>query len=223
MRSILVAGFISFLVSIFGTPWVIRFLTRYGIGQEIRTDGPTTHQSKRGTPTMGGVLIIAATIAGFAAALLADFGAKRLGLVSESRGPSKGALLLLGLFVALGALGFVDDFISVRRQRSLGLDTKAKLVAQFVIAVTFALLALRLKNARNQTPDTILSFPRGSWALPIGVVGFVVLVYLIVTATSNAVNLTDGLDGLATGTSVMVLISYTLIGFWEFRHACIGA
>ena len=223
MRSILVGGFVSFLISIFGTPLAIRALTKRGIGQEIRADGPTSHHSKRGTPTMGGLLIIGATIIGFAIALLADFIAHKLGVVTESRGPSAGALLLLGLCVALGALGFVDDYIKVRRQRSLGLDTKAKLIAQLLIAVTFAGLALRLKNDKGVTPETILSFPRGSWALPLGVVGFVLLVYVIVTAASNAVNLTDGLDGLATGTSVMVLISYTLIGFWQFRHACMGA
>ncbi len=223
MRSILVAGFISFLVSIFGTPWAIRALNRLGIGQEIRSDGPTSHHSKRGTPTMGGLLIIGATIIGFAGALFVDYVAARLGFVNESREPSAGALLLLGLFLALGAVGFIDDYIKVRRQRSLGLDTKAKLLAQLVIAIVWAVLALRLKNARGLTPETSLSFPRGSLALPLGVVGFVILVYVIVTATSNAVNLTDGLDGLATGTSVMVLISYTLIGFWQFRHACFGA
>ncbi len=211
MRSILVGGFVSFLVSIFGTPFAIRALTKRGIGQEIRADGPTSHHSKRGTPTMGGLLIIGATIVGSVVALLVDL-----------RGPSAGALMLLGLFVALGALGFVDDYIKVRRQRSLGLDTKAKLIAQLVIAVSFAVLALQLKNDKGLTPETTLSFPRGAWALPLGVIGFVILVYVIVTATSNAVNLTDGLDGLATGTSVMVLISYTLIGFWQFRHACIG-
>ncbi len=223
MRSVLVAGFVSFLVSIFGTPFAIRMLTKRGIGQEIRADGPTSHHSKRGTPTMGGLLIIGATLAGFSAALLADFVAARLGLIGVSRGPSASVLLLIGLFVALGAVGFLDDYIKVRRQRSLGLDTKAKLVAQLLVAVTFAVLALRFRAASDATQaDTSLSFPRGFWELPLGAVGFVLLVYLIVTATSNAVNLADGLDGLATGTSVMVLISYTLIGFWQFRHPCSG-
>jgi len=221
VRTILVAGFVSFLVSIFGTPWAMRLLIKRGIGQEIRADGPTSHHSKRGTPTMGGLLIIGATMTGFVAALLADLVAARLGWIKVSRAPSASALLLLGLFVALGAVGFVDDYVKVRRQRSLGLDTKAKLVAQLVIAIGFAVLALRLRATGGMSPGVpSLSFPRGFWELPLGAVGFVILAYVIVAATSNAVNLADGLDGLATGASVMVLISYTLIGFWQFRHPC---
>ncbi len=210
MRFILAAGFLSFLISIFGTPWAIRLLTRRGIGQEIRADGPTSHQTKRGTPTMGGLVIIAATVLGYVLSHLA------LGF-----GPTASAVLLLGLFVSLGAVGFVDDYIKVRKRRSLGLDTKAKLIAQLVIAVLFALLALQFRDARGVAPaSTHLSFARDISWLPLGAVGFVILAYVIVTAASNAVNLTDGLDGLATGTAVMVFIAYTLIAFWQFRHQC---
>ena len=139
----------------------------------------------------------------------------------DERGPTASALLLLGLFVALGAAGFVDDYIKVRKQRSLGLDTKAKLAAQLVIAVAFALPALLFKNASGVAPaSTKLSFARDISWLPLGAVGFVILAYVIITAASNAVNLTDGLDGLATGTAVMVFITYTLISFWQFRHLC---
>ncbi len=221
MRSILIGGFISFLISIFGTPVAIRTLTRRGIGQEIREDGPTSHHSKRGTPTMGGLIIIGATLAGyFVGHLIALLSRGRDSTLTAGR-PSVSALLLLGLFVALGLIGFTDDLIKVRRQRSLGLDTKAKLIAQLVIAVTFAVLALRFKDKTGAAPaSTHLSFAYDIPWLPLGAVGFVLLAYVIVTATSNAVNLTDGLDGLATGTSVMVFVGYTLIAFWQFRHLC---
>lgn len=216
MRSILIGGFTSFLLAILGTPLAIRLLIRYGIGQEIRADGPTTHLLKRGTPTMGGLLIIGTTVGGY---LLAHLVAMLLG----GHGPTPSALLLLGLFVALGSVGLVDDLVKVRRQRSLGLDTKAKLAAQLVIAVAFAVLAVKLKTSSGGAPaSTHLSFMRDISWLPLGTVGFVLLAYLIVTAASNAVNLTDGLDGLATGTSVMVFIAYTLIAFWQFRHPCVG-
>jgi phospho-N-acetylmuramoyl-pentapeptide-transferase len=223
VKFILVAGFASFLVSILGTPWAIRVFTRNGIGQEIRADGPTSHQTKRGTPTMGGLVIIAATVLGYFVAHLALLllSLTQSDPTAEDRGPTASALLLLGLFVALGAVGFVDDYTKVRKQRSLGLDTKAKLIAQLVVALAFALLALQFRNADGVAPaSTQLSFARDISWLPLGAVGFVILAYLIITAASNAVNLTDGLDGLATGTAVMVFITYTLISFWQFRHQC---
>ncbi len=214
MRSILVAGFVSFLLAIFGTPLAIRWLTRRGIGQEIRDDGPTSHHSKRGTATMGGLVIIGATVAGYATAHLVL-------ALTNGQGLTASAVLLLGLFVALGLVGFADDYIKVRHRRSLGLDTRAKLLAQLVIAVGFAVLALQFRNARGIRPaSTDVSFLRDIPWLPLSSIGFVALAYLIVTAASNAVNLTDGLDGLATGTAVMVFIAYALIAFWQFRHQC---
>jgi len=226
VKFILVAGTVSFLTSIFGTPWAIRVLTRRGIGQEIRADGPTTHLTKRGTPTMGGLVIIAATVIGYVVAHLALVALSLVqsqSATAADRGPTASALLLLGLFIALGAVGFVDDYTKVRKQRSLGLDTKAKLIAQLVIAVVWALLALEFRNDHGVAPaSTHLSFARDISWLPLGAVGFVILAYLIITAASNAVNLTDGLDGLATGTAVMVFISYTLMSFWQFRHQCLA-
>lgn len=225
MKFILVAGLVSFLISIFGTPWAIRVLTQRGIGQEIRADGPTTHHTKRGTPTMGGLVIIAATVLGYVIAHLAIVVVSLVQSSTstiEERGPTASAMLLLGLFVALGAVGFVDDYTKVRKQRSLGLDTKAKLIAQLFIAVAFALLVLQFRNSAGVAPaSTHLSFARDISWLPLGAVGFIILAYVIITAASNAVNLTDGLDGLATGTAVMVFITYTLISFWQFRHQCV--
>lgn len=214
MSSLILGGFAAFILSILGTPVAIRFFTRRGIGQEIRADGPTSHHSKAGTPTMGGIVIVAATVLGYAVAHLFVLG-------RPGRGPSAAGLLVLGLFVLLGAVGFVDDYIKVRKRRSLGLNETAKLTLQLTISVVFAVLALHFRNKFGMTPgSTHISVLRDVTWLSIGGVGFVILAVLIISATSNAVNLTDGLDGLATGTSVMVFIAYALIAFWQFRHQC---
>ncbi|MEC9051542.1 MAG: phospho-N-acetylmuramoyl-pentapeptide-transferase, partial [Actinomycetota bacterium] len=110
MRAILLAGGISLLISLIGTRYAIRQFTKMGYGQEVRDDGPTTHHVKRGTPTMGGVVLIGASVVGY-------FAAK---IITVST-PSASALLLLLLFVGTGLVGFLDDFIKIYKQRSLGL------------------------------------------------------------------------------------------------------
>ena len=213
MKGILVAGGVALAVSILLTPYLIRFFARHGFGQEIRAEGPASHQSKRGTPTMGGVAILIAIWAGFLASHV---------MSSENGGPSASAWLVLLLTTALGLVGFLDDFIKLRRQRNLGLNKTSKLVGQLVTAVIFAILALRLANSAHITPASVrLSFVRDILVLSLGTVGFVVFCYLVVSAWSNAVNLTDGLDGLAAGTSAMVLATYVFIGFWQYRHDCL--
>jgi len=212
MRAILLGGGLALLVSLLGTRVAIRRFTQWGYGQEIRDDGPTSHHTKRGTPTMGGVVIIAATLIGY-------FGAK---LITMSA-PSASAWLLLFLFVGMGLVGFLDDFIKISKQRSLGLRSKAKMIGQTVIAVVFGFLALSpmLEDDNGRTPASEkVSFLREiDWlALPVAVA--IVLIVLIVTATSNAVNLTDGLDGLATGASVMVFGAYMLVNIWQNNQFC---
>ena len=212
MRAILLGGGLSLLISLLGTRYAIRVLASKGYGQEIRDDGPTTHHTKRGTPTMGGIVIILATVIGY-------FAAKALTMQL----PSASAMLLLFLFVGLGTVGFLDDFIKISRQRSLGLRSRAKVIGQTVVAVTFGVLALSpmLADDRDKTPASPhLSFIRDfdSWTLP--TVAVVVLIWLIVTGTSNAVNLTDGLDGLATGACTMVFGAYTLVNVWQNSQSC---
>jgi phospho-N-acetylmuramoyl-pentapeptide-transferase len=212
MRAILLGGGLALLISLIGTRFAISVFTRWGYGQEIRDDGPTTHHTKRGTPTMGGVVIILATVIGY-------FAAK---LITMSM-PSASALLLLFLFVGMGLVGFLDDFIKISKQRSLGLRSKAKMVGQTVVGLAFGILAVSpaLADDREKTPASLhLSFIRDfdSFALPAVVV--VVLIWLIITATSNAVNLTDGLDGLATGACVMVFGAYTLVNIWQNNQSC---
>jgi phospho-N-acetylmuramoyl-pentapeptide-transferase len=210
VRGVFIAAGVALAVSILLTPYLIRFFGRQGFGQEIRAEGPQSHQAKRGTPTMGGVAILLAVWLGYLASHLFT------GLPITAS-----ALLVLFLTTALGIVGFLDDFIKLRRQRNLGLNKTSKLVGQLVTAVVFGVLAVRFANEDGLTPaSTNLSFVRDIAVLSFGVVGFVVFGYLVIAAWSNAVNLTDGLDGLAAGTSAMVLATYVIISFWQFRNAC---
>jgi phospho-N-acetylmuramoyl-pentapeptide-transferase len=215
VRSVLVAALTALVISLLGTPLVVRLFRRRGYGQEIREDGPSSHATKRGTPTMGGSVIILATLLGYGVAHL-------LVIDQPGRGPTASGLLVLGLMTGLGVVGFLDDFIKIRKQRSLGLTAAAKFFGQLVVGLGFAIGALQFENADGLTPaSTNLSFVRDYETLALGTAGFVVFAYLMVTATSNAVNLTDGLDGLATGTSVMVFASYVIIAFWQFGNSCV--
>ncbi len=209
MRGVLIAAAVALFVSLFGTPLAIKTFVRRGYGQLIRDDGPTSHHTKRGTPTMGGAVIILAALIGYALA-------KILTLTP----PTASGLLVLALMTGLGVVGFIDDFIKISKQRSLGLRAKAKLAGQTAVAVAFAILALQFTDDRGLSPASDhLSFIRDT-AIYLGPVLFVVWAYIMIAGTSNGVNLTDGLDGLATGTSVMVFASYILIGIWQFGQSC---
>ena len=212
MRAILLGGGFALLFSLLGTRVAITQFTRIGYGQEIRDDGPTSHHTKRGTPTMGGVAIVLSAVLGY---LLAK-------LITQDV-PSASAMLLLFLFVGMGMVGFIDDFIKIYKQRSLGLRSKAKFIGQTVIALVFGGLALSpmLEDDRGQTPASdAVSFIRDIEWLTLPALLVMVLIWLIVTATSNAVNLTDGLDGLAAGSSMMVFGAYTLVNIWQNNQWC---
>jgi phospho-N-acetylmuramoyl-pentapeptide-transferase len=214
VKTILIAAVFSLMTSILCTPMVVVYFRRRGFGQEIRIDGPQTHLVKRGTPTMGGVAIIGSTVIGYAVAHV-------IIAVRGGGGPNASGLLALFLMVGLGAVGFVDDLIKIRRQRSLGLRARAKFTGQLIVTVAFAILALQDPNRFGLTPaSTHISYVRDIATLSVGSVGFVVLAYLIISATSNAVNLTDGLDGLAAGSAAMVFGAFTLISFLQFRNPC---
>ena len=211
----LVAALTALIVSLLCTPAVVRLFRRRGYGQEIREDGPSSHATKRGTPTMGGVVIVGATLIGYAVAHL-------LVLNQPGRGPTASGLLVLGLMTGLGLVGFLDDFIKIRKQRSLGLNAASKFLGQLIVGVAFAVAALQFRNPAGLTPASMnLSFVRDYTAVGLGTVGFVIFAYIMITATSNAVNLTDGLDGLAAGSSIMVFAAYVVIGFWQFRNSCV--
>jgi phospho-N-acetylmuramoyl-pentapeptide-transferase len=214
MKTILIAALFGLLSSILCTPLVVRYFRREGIGQEVRDDGPKTHLVKRGTPTMGGVAIMGSTIIGYTAAHL-------IGSLRHASGPTASGLLLLFLMLGSGCVGFLDDFIKLRHRRSLGLRARAKFAGQLIVAVLFGLGAMMFRNRYGLTPASRhISYVRDISALSIGFVGFLLLAYLIITATTNAVNLTDGLDGLVAGSAAMVMGAYTLVTFIQFRSSC---
>ncbi len=212
MLAVLLSGGLSLLISLLGTRVAINVLSRKGYGQEIREDGPTSHHTKRGTPTMGGIVIILSTLISYATAKL----------ITQDW-PSASALLLIFLFAGLGLVGFLDDFIKIYKQRNLGLRSKAKMIGQTVIAITFGALALSpwLEDERGEMPASPhISFIRDWTAWTIPTVLVILLIWLIVTGTSNAVNLTDGLDGLAAGASILVFGAYTLMNIWQNNQWC---
>lgn len=210
MISILIAASFGLGVSILLTPYLIRVFSRQGFGQEIREEGPQGHKSKRGTPTMGGVAIIAALVVGYLGAHLITW-----------QRPSASGLLVLFLAVGLGIVGFLDDFIKIRKQRNLGLNKTAKLVGQLVVAVAFGILVMNFPNPQHLTPASQnLSYVRDLTLITFPAVLFVVFCYIVISGWSNAVNFTDGLDGLAGGVSAMVLATYVVISFWQERLSC---
>ncbi|KAF0970489.1 Phospho-N-acetylmuramoyl-pentapeptide-transferase [Gordonia sp. YY1] len=217
VTQILLAGAIAIAVSILLTPVLIKVFSRQGFGQEIRVEGPQSHQTKRGTPSMGGVAILAALWAGY-------FGSHLVGLFTDAgNGPTASGLLVLGLATALGIVGFLDDIIKIRKHRNLGLNKTAKSIGQFIAAILFGILVLQFRNDYGLTPaSTHLSYVRDINAIGLGSVVFVIFCWLVVAAWSNAVNFTDGLDGLAAGSMAMVLGSYVLVTFFQFVNACAG-
>jgi phospho-N-acetylmuramoyl-pentapeptide-transferase len=214
--SILIAAAAGLLISILLTPYLIRVFSRQGFGQEIREEGPQGHKSKRGTPTMGGVAIIIAMVVGYFAAHLINWMVN-----SKSGAPTVSGLLVLMLAVGLGVVGFLDDFIKIRKQRNLGLNKTAKLVGQLVVTVAFAVLALNFPNEQGITPASeSLSYARDLALITFPSIIFVIFCYIVISGWSNAVNFTDGLDGLAGGSAAMVLATYVVISFWQERLSC---
>ena len=209
MTTILLSGAISMVIAVLGTRPTITVLRKRKLGQQIRTDGPQAHLSKSGTPTMGGIVIIVASLIGYV-----------LGhLLTDDPMTVSGALVLF-LMTGLGLVGFIDDFIKLFMRRSLGLRSGAKLAGQAGVGAIFAVLALRFPDTYDLTPASAhLSF-QTDFGASIGPVLFVLWVIVMITGTSNAVNLTDGLDGLASGAAILVLAAYVIIGNWQYRNDC---
>jgi phospho-N-acetylmuramoyl-pentapeptide-transferase len=205
--SLLISAAIGLTVSIFGTPYIIRVLERRRIGQFIQEE-LASHAHKQGIPTMGGVVFVSAAIVGYVAShfrvRVGD------GLAVEVQEFHPGGLLVLLALVGMALVGFLDDWVKYSRKRSLGLSKSAKFGGQLAIAALFAWGA----SAAGVTTE--ISFVR-----PLGVdlgVFFVVWVLFLMTGFANGVNLTDGMDGLAGGSAALVVASYTVIAFWQFRN-----
>jgi phospho-N-acetylmuramoyl-pentapeptide-transferase len=209
--NIVIAGAIGLILSMLGTPLAIRLFSRRGYGQQIREEGVQAHHGKRGTPTMGGTV--------FVLAALFAYGASHVATLTP---PTVSGMLVLFLMTGLGAVGFLDDFIKIYKQRSLGLRSGAKALGQLIVGAVFAVLVVRQPNVYGITPaETRLSFLRDFGPPSIGLVGFTIWVLIMIVGFSNAVNLTDGLDGLASGAAGVVLAAYVLIGNWQLRNNCI--
>lgn len=210
MMMVLLAGVLGLVGALVGTRLAIAALVSRGYGQYIRDDGPVEHLKKQGTPTMGGLAIIAAVLVAYTGAHLVFW-----------RPPTMSGLLLLGLVTGLGFVGFLDDWIKISRARSLGLNSRAKLALQGAIGIAFAWAVFQFPDERGITPASqAVSFLRdiGWLALPLPLA--MIWVIFIIAALSNGVNLSDGLDGLATGLSTMVFAAYAIVNIWQYNQWC---
>ncbi|GAB3619238.1 phospho-N-acetylmuramoyl-pentapeptide-transferase [Glutamicibacter endophyticus] len=222
MIALILGAGIALVLTMLTMPFYIRLLTKKQYGQVVRDDGPNSHSVKSGTPTMGGVVIVLSVIVSY----FATHGILTL-MGRTSTGITASGLLVLLLFAGMGLVGFLDDFIKIAMKRSLGLRAWQKIVLQAVVGISFGVLALQFPNKDGLTPaSTAISVLRDTnidlaFAGPlIGLLLFVIWSNFIVTAATNGVNLTDGLDGLAAGASIMVFGAYTLIGIWQQNQAC---
>jgi phospho-N-acetylmuramoyl-pentapeptide-transferase len=190
---VLAAGVIAMVVSIIVGPKFIAFLRRNEFGQHIREEGPEAHRVKQGTPTMGGLLIMASATIAFLP-------------LSAYTTP---ALTIFGTALACGCVGFLDDFIKLRHQRSLGLSGRWKMLLLLAITVAVGIAA------HHQRLSHSVFVPLGDWSIPLGPFWYVLL-FLIIAGAVNGVNLTDGLDGLAAGTGIIALSTFTAMAVTIF-------
>ncbi|NLY10368.1 MAG: phospho-N-acetylmuramoyl-pentapeptide-transferase [Firmicutes bacterium] len=186
----LYVALVAFGVSIIAGPFVIRYLRYLKFGQTVRLDGPRSHLKKSGTPSMGGVLILLAITLSVM-------------LIGKAEGHLPVAIFSM---LAFGTIGFVDDLINILTRKSLGLQARHKLAAQLVISLLIAFYAL---NQANLGPELLIPFLDKTIAVPSII--YVLLVVGVMLASTNAVNLTDGLDGLASGAMAIAAIAYALI------------
>ncbi|MBR0597067.1 phospho-N-acetylmuramoyl-pentapeptide-transferase [Sinanaerobacter chloroacetimidivorans] len=181
---------IAFIITVIGTPLTIPVLKRIKAGQSIREEGPKSHMVKSGTPTMGGIAIIGAV-------LITCFTAGKI---------TTDLVIIIVAFVAFGALGFIDDFVKVSLKRNLGLTAKQKLLLQIIIAACLALYQSRVSVYGTSVfiPFVNMYLDFGIWYIP--------FISFVVVSMVNSVNLTDGLDGLASGVTLIVALFLALVG-----------
>ena len=213
MRLIVLAAVLSLLTSLASTPVLIKFLKARGLAQAIKQSSDNAiypdHEHKRGTPSMGGLVIIFAVLVGY-------FGSHLIFWTP----PSASGLLVLYLTLSLAAIGFMDDYKKVFMQHSAGIQPKTKLIFQGLIGLSFGFFALQFADERGITPASlaISTVRETNLILPAGLM--IVFIWFMITATTNAVNITDGLDGLASGAAFVTFAAYALMGFWQFGQSC---
>ena len=217
MKAVVESGAIALVLSLFLTPLFIRFQRKRGLGQFIRQDGPESHHVKRGTPQMGGLVIIGSTLIAWMVA----------NLLTQDHRPNISSVLVIFLMCGLGLVGFLDDALKISRERSLGLRARYKILGQAIVGITFGVLALQFPDKHGVTPaSSAVSFLRDTsidlayFGPAIGLILFILWANFLITAWSNAVNLTDGLDGLATGAAVIFFGAYVLVCLWQLQQKC---
>ena len=232
MRAVIIAAFVAFALTMALTPLAANAFRRLKAGQPIRTDGPQTHLTKAGTPTMGGVVFIVTTVIAYAVGHLVLMALPEVqeGVTfHRPTGFTATGIVIIGLFVTCGFVGFIDDWLKIRKKHSGGISGKMKILGLTIAATVFGIIAVYYTGSieTDDISETVatpyLSFTQDIDWMPLTKIGMVVLFVLIVNATANGVNLTDGLDGLATGASMMAFAAYLIIGFWQYRHWCGGA
>ncbi|MFG3340083.1 phospho-N-acetylmuramoyl-pentapeptide-transferase [Glycomyces sp. NPDC048151] len=233
MRAVIVAAFVAFALTMALTPLAAKLFRRLKAGQPIRTDGPQTHLAKAGTPTMGGVVFILTTVLAYVSGHLVLMALpESVDGVTFNRptGFTATGIVLIGLFVACGFVGFIDDWLKIRRKHSGGISGRAKVFGLTIAAIVFGFMAVYYtgsidsRDISETVATPFISFTgKDVDFLNVTKIGMVVVIVLLVNATANGVNLTDGLDGLATGASMMAFLAFMIIGFWQYRHWCGGA
>lgn len=207
VEKLILAFIIAFLVATVVGKFLVPWLRRIKAGQSIKENGPTWHMSKAGTPTMGGIIFIvgvtlACLIVGFSSIMQRDYG----------------HIFVLLLALAFGAIGFLDDFEKLKKKQNLGLTAAQKFLLQVAVAAVFVYL---LRSIGMIKPNLYVPFWGVQWIMSEWLY-FTFLIFVIV-ATVNAVNLTDGVDGLATGTSIPVFIFYAVVAFvWGEQYLSLG-
>lgn len=212
---LIMAFVLAFLVATALGAWLVPYLRRIKAGQMIREDGPTWHQSKSGTPTMGGLMFIAAAVfvcltVGFSAMLDGDYT----------------HIFVLIFALIYGAIGFLDDYEKLKKKQNLGLTAKQKFLLQLVVAIAFIFLLRKvglLGDASEKQNCIDVYVPFFNVSFPVHEVIYVMFAAFVIVGTVNAVNITDGVDGLASGTSLPVFIFYTVLCFfWGERYLGLG-
>ena len=209
MISLLISGASSFVLAILLTPLAIRVLRDRNIGQFIQEE-VEGHSHKRGTPTMGGVVIWVAVASGYLVAHVRLFSFDS-GFGIDFQPLTGQGVLALFAFLGMGVIGFADDYAKYAQKQNLGLSKRWKFLGQLAIAVVFAWFAVDIGVSTELSMTRELGLDLGPWL-------YGGLVLLMLTGVANAVNLTDGLDGLVAGSGALVFGAYMLIAFWQFRN-----
>jgi phospho-N-acetylmuramoyl-pentapeptide-transferase len=198
------AAVAALLISFLLGPWMIRKLKEFKIGQEIRADGPETHFSKSGTPTMGGILIITSIV--ISVLLFQDL-------------DSIFSWLIVISILGFGGIGFIDDYLKISKRNAQGLTATFKWITQFALALVIALIIFTVRTAQDANVDTTTYLYLPFIKEPIFDLAWVYIPFaiLLILWTTNAVNLTDGLDGLATGLMILVGVTFAVLSYLSGR------